>query len=218
MTTDVLYKQSYKNRLGEINKLAPEAAKAFGQFDQKAMAEGVLPTKLKELIAVAVAHVTGCPYCIDIHVKNLKKLEGSKEEMAESIMVATALKAGSAYAHSINALDAYDEVDGDSLYAKGGLKNLAQLNKVTPEINKAFQQFDAAAMQEGALTTKEKEIIAVAIAHVTGCPYCIEIHTGNAKKMDVTKEEIAESIFVATTLKAGSAYAHGINALNAYDE
>jgi alkylhydroperoxidase/carboxymuconolactone decarboxylase family protein YurZ len=53
---------------------------------------------------------------------------------------------------------------------------------------------------------------------VTGCPYCIEIHTGNAKKMDVTKEEIAESIFVATTLKAGSAYAHGINALNAYDE
>ena len=77
---------------------------------------------------------------------------------------------------------------------------------------------DAAAMQEGALTTKEKEIIAVAIAHVTGCPYCIEIHTGNAKKMNVTKEEIAESIFVATTLKAGSAYAHGINALNAYDE
>ncbi|MGM0890544.1 carboxymuconolactone decarboxylase family protein [Peribacillus frigoritolerans] len=60
-------------------------------------------------MAVAVAHVTGCPYCIEVHVSQVKKKEATKEEMAETIMVATALKAGSAMAHGINALNAYDE-------------------------------------------------------------------------------------------------------------
>ena len=57
---------------------------------------------------MAAAHATGCPYCIDLHVQQAKKKEASKEEMAEAIMVATALKAGSALAHGVNALNAYD--------------------------------------------------------------------------------------------------------------
>jgi AhpD family alkylhydroperoxidase len=64
---------------------------------------------------------------------------------------------------------------------------------------------------------KEKELIAVAVAHTTGCPYCIDIHSKAAKKVGVTKEELAESILVATALKAGSALAHSVNALIAYD-
>ena len=56
------------------------------------------------------------------------------------------------------------------------------------------------------------------MAHTTGCPYCIDIHTKSAKKAKVTKEEVAEAILVATLLKAGSAMSHGVNALNAYDE
>lgn len=64
---------------------------------------------------------------------------------------------------------------------------------------------------------REKELIAVAVAHITGCPYCTDIHTKAAKKAGVTKEELAESILVATALKAGSALAHSVNALNAFD-
>ncbi|MEK8214059.1 carboxymuconolactone decarboxylase family protein [Paenibacillus sp. FSL L8-0463] len=73
-------------------------------------------------------------------------------------------------------------------------------------------------MKAGMLSVKEKELIAIAIAHVTGCPYCIQAHVKAAKKAQVSKEEMAEAIMVATALKAGSAMAHGVNALNAYDE
>ena len=63
-----------------------------------------------------------------------------------------------------------------------------------------------------------KELVAVAVAHVTGCPYCIDIHVNNAKKPGVSKEELAETIMVATDLRAESVMAHGVNALNTYDE
>ncbi|MGG3801693.1 carboxymuconolactone decarboxylase family protein [Metabacillus fastidiosus] len=109
MNKDSLYKKSNINRLAEFSKLSPDVFNAFVTFDRKALSEGKLSSKLKELIAIAVAHTTGCPYCIDIHTKGAKKANATKEEVAESIMVATALKAGSALAHGVNALIAFDE-------------------------------------------------------------------------------------------------------------
>ncbi|WP_411347008.1 carboxymuconolactone decarboxylase family protein [Paenibacillus sp. WLX2291] len=218
MNNDSLYKKTNINRLGEYSKLAGDAFRAFVQFDQKSLAPGVLSGKLKELIAVAVAHVTGCPYCIEIHVNNVKK-EATKEEVAEAIMVATALKAGSAMAHGVNALNAYDgTLEDDELYKGSYLNRLKEYSTLAGDSFKAFIAFDMQAMKKGLLSVKEKELIAVAIAHVTGCPYCIEAHVKAAKKVGANKEEMAESIMVATALKAGSAMAHGVNALIAYDE
>ncbi|MCH6264938.1 carboxymuconolactone decarboxylase family protein [Neobacillus citreus] len=213
-----LYKKSNIRRLPELGKLAPETFKAFVKFDQLALAPGAIPQKTKELIAVAVAHVTGCPYCIDGHVSKAKKLEASKEEMLEAIMVATALKAGSALAHGLNALNAYDEDGGDELYNRSNMNRFGEFKELGPESFQAFVKFDTQALKAGLLSRKEKELIAVAVAHVTGCAYCIETHTKKAKQLDVTKEELVEAIFVATALKAGSALAHSVNALNAYDE
>jgi AhpD family alkylhydroperoxidase len=218
MSNDSLYQKSNFNRIGEFKKLSSEAFRAFGNFDQKALSEGLLNSKVKELMAVAIAHVTGCPYCIEDHVKRAKKKEVSKEEMAEAIMVATALKAGSALAHSINALNAYDDIEEEALYKKSYLNRFNEFSSIGGEAFKAFGTFDVQAMKAGKLSVKEKELIAIAIAHVTGCPYCIEVHVKGAKKAGVTKEEMAEAIMVATALKAGSALAHGVNALNAYDE
>ncbi|TCP23773.1 AhpD family alkylhydroperoxidase [Scopulibacillus darangshiensis] len=217
MSNDSLYKRSYGKRLAELGKLAPDTFKSFLKFDQLALAEGVLSKKAKELIAVAIAHVTGCPYCIEAHVTNAKKLETSKEEMLEAIMVATALKAGSALAHGINALNAYDSIDDDELYKKSYGKRLAEYKKINQPLSESFFAFDSEAMKPGLISKKDKELIAVAVAHVTGCPYCIEAHTKRAKKDGATLEELTESIFVATALKAGSALAHGVNALNAYE-
>src|SRR5699024_10343122 len=116
MSQESLYQKSNINRLSEFAELAPDAFKSFAAFDKTAVADGVIPKKTKELIAVAVAHVTGCPYCIDIHVNNAKKLDVSKEELAEAIMVATGLKAGSAMAHGVNALQAYDGNNEGNMY------------------------------------------------------------------------------------------------------
>ena len=77
-------------------------------------------------------------------------------------------------------------------------KNLAQLRDLAPEQLKAFSDFNAAIFEDGALSKKEKEIIAVAITHVTQCPYCIDSHTKAAKKAGATLEELAEAVFVTS--------------------
>ncbi|GAK09651.1 carboxymuconolactone decarboxylase family protein [Geomicrobium sp. JCM 19038] len=212
-----MYNKSYFSRLGEFKELAPAAFQAFMAFDQQALREGQLNGKLKELIAVAVAHTTGCPYCIELHVNQVKQKGATKGEMAEAVMVATALKAGSAIAHSVNALNAYDDFTEDSLYESSYFKRLPELKELSPGAFKTFIEFDQEALKPGTLTKKEKELIAIAVAHTTGCPYCIELHTDGVKKAGASKEEVAEAVMVATALKAGSALAHGVNALNAYD-
>src|SRR5215471_6709414 len=83
-------------RLGE---LAPEAFKAFVEFDQAVVRGGVIPLKYKELIAVAVALTTQCPYCIDIHATKAKKAGATEQELTETTLIAAALRAGGAMTH-----------------------------------------------------------------------------------------------------------------------
>jgi AhpD family alkylhydroperoxidase len=95
------------------------------------------------------------------------------------------------------------------------MENLAQLKKMdslAPEVMKAFWAFDKAAVAEGAIPVKYKELIAVAVALTTQCPYCIEIHTGNARKAGATDVEIAEAAMVAASLRAGAAVTHATHA------
>lgn len=87
-------------------ELAPEIHEAFDRFSQAVFAEGALPEKTKQLIAVAVAHVTQCPYCISGHTKVAKRKGASDEEIMEAIWVAAEMRAGGAYAHSTIALNA----------------------------------------------------------------------------------------------------------------
>jgi AhpD family alkylhydroperoxidase len=89
--------------------LAPDIHDAFTQFSQRVFADGALPTKTKQLIAVAVAHTTQCPYCIRGHTKAALKHGATAPEIMEAIWVAAEMRAGGAYAHSTIALDALDE-------------------------------------------------------------------------------------------------------------
>jgi AhpD family alkylhydroperoxidase len=85
--------------------LAPETEDAFRAFSQKVFADGALPAKTKELIAVAVAHVTQCPYCIKGHTRAAKRRSASPEEIMEAIWVAAEMRAGGAWAHATLALN-----------------------------------------------------------------------------------------------------------------
>jgi AhpD family alkylhydroperoxidase len=78
--------------------------KAFWAFDTAAVAEGAIPVKYKELIAVAVALTTQCPYCIEIHSSNARKAGASETEIVEAAIVAIALRAGAAVTHATHAL------------------------------------------------------------------------------------------------------------------
>ena len=87
-------------------RLAPETAQAFRAFGKSVFAEGTLSTKTKQLIAVAAAHVTQCPYCIRSHTRAAMKHGATPEEIMEAIWVAAEMRAGGAYAHAAVALDA----------------------------------------------------------------------------------------------------------------
>ncbi len=84
--------------------LAPETEDAFRTFSRKVFADGALPAKTKELIAVAVAHVTQCPYCIKGHTRSAKRHGATAEEIMEAIWVAAEMRAGGAWAHATLAL------------------------------------------------------------------------------------------------------------------
>jgi AhpD family alkylhydroperoxidase len=97
-------------------RLAPDIHDAFTAFSERVFAEGALPAKVKQLIAVAAAHITQCPYCIRGHTKAALRRGATAEEIMEAIWVAAEMRAGGAYAHSALALDAI----ADSRRSQGG--------------------------------------------------------------------------------------------------
>lgn len=101
------------------------------------------------------------------------------------------------------------------MYDMANMKALGALGAKAPAAWAAFQAFDAAALADGAIPKKYKELIAVAVALTTQCPYCLEIHKGAALKAGATAEELAEVTFVAAALRAGAAVTHGTHVVPA---
>ena len=100
------------------------------------------------------------------------------------------------------------------------MKNLAKLklpDAKAPAGMKAFWAFDKAAMAEGAIPVKYKQLIALGVGFTTQCPYCIEIHSNRAREAGASDQEIAEAaVVVAAALCAGGAITHGTPALKAH--
>ncbi len=90
--------------------------------------------------------------------------------------------------------------------------------ELAPQIEKAFRAFSDAAFADGALPRKVKQLVAVAVAHTTQCPYCIRGHTLAALRDGATEAEIMEAIWVAAEMRAGGAFAHATIALSAMAE
>ncbi|MFV0301150.1 MAG: carboxymuconolactone decarboxylase family protein [Paracoccus sp. (in: a-proteobacteria)] len=91
--------------------LAPAAEDAFRAFSKAVFAEGALDARTKQLVAVAVAHVTQCPWCIEGHVKAARRAGASGEQIMEAIWVASEMRAGAAWAHALKAVEVIGEAD-----------------------------------------------------------------------------------------------------------
>ena len=103
-----MYDLKNLTKLKLIEANAPEGMKAFAAFDKAAMAPGVIPVKYKELMALAVAFTTQCPYCIEIHSKQARGAGASDQEIAEAVIVAAALRAGAAVTHGTHAMKTHE--------------------------------------------------------------------------------------------------------------
>ena len=100
-----MYDMNNMKKMARYADLAPEAFKAFVAFDEAVVRGGAIPLKYKELMAVAVALTTQCPYCIDIHAKKARKAGATEQELAETTLIAAALRAGGAMTHGTHALE-----------------------------------------------------------------------------------------------------------------
>ena len=98
------------------------------------------------------------------------------------------------------------------------LKLLPELKQLAPDEFKGFVELDKIVGNEnGAIPRKYRELIALAVACTTQCPYCLDVHTGGAKRAGATREEIAETAFLAAAMRAGAAVTHGALALKLFD-
>jgi AhpD family alkylhydroperoxidase len=95
------------------------------------------------------------------------------------------------------------------MYSKENLSKLPRMGELSPEAMAAFVAYDKVALTEGAIPKKYKELMAIAVALTTQCPYCIEVHRQQALKSGVTEQELAEVVHVAAALRAGGAITHG---------
>ncbi len=98
--TESLYPTPSRALAERRAKLAPATEAAFQAFSRSVFADGALPAKVKQLIAVAAAHVTQCPYCIKAHTRAALRHGATEAELMEAVWVASEMRAGAAYAHS----------------------------------------------------------------------------------------------------------------------
>ena len=99
------------------------------------------------------------------------------------------------------------------MYSKDNLRKLAKIGELSPKAMAAFRAWDKIALEDGAIPKKYKELMAIAVALTTQCPYCIEVHRQEALKAGATELELTEVIHVAAALRAGGALTHGTHLL-----
>jgi len=86
--------------LKKLDENAPETMKAFWAFDKETFKAGAIDVLHKQLMAVAVALTTQCPYCIELHVRAARQAGATDQMMAETAAVAAAMRAGAAITHA----------------------------------------------------------------------------------------------------------------------
>jgi AhpD family alkylhydroperoxidase len=94
------------------------------------------------------------------------------------------------------------------MYDMKNLTRLKKLDEYAPEATKAFWAFEEASFDAGALSVLEKQLIAVAVALTTQCPYCIELHNRAARKAGASDAQLAEAALVAAAMRAGAGVTH----------
>lgn len=99
------------------------------------------------------------------------------------------------------------------MYTMKNLEAVPSVNALAPEPASTFWAFDKAALAEGAIPRKYKELMALCVALTTQCPYCIRLHRDAAVKAGVTEQEMSEAVFVTAALRAGAAVTHGTHLL-----
>lgn len=198
---------TYLAKTALYERWAPEPLRSFERLAEACFRDGALSRREKELIAVGSAHVLRCPYCIDYHIGLALKAGSDKSEIAEAIWVGIAMGAGACFGHAAVAMRSLDGLSGD-YYAPDTKQRSGDLAALHPTAYGAYTELHHAAFSDGALTQGLKELIAVACAHNTRCPFCIDTHVRAALDAGYERKAIAEAVWVAIEMGAGACFGH----------
>jgi 4-carboxymuconolactone decarboxylase len=103
-------------------------------------------------------------------------------------------------------------------YRDEDLARFGEIGKSKPELFKKFMEWYSASLEPGALTKREKILIALGVAHAIQCPYCIDAYTRSSLEEGMSLEHITEAVHVASALRGGASVIHGIQAHNVVDK
>ena len=106
----------------------------------------------------------------------------------------------------------------DSYYDPKDLRKFGKITEWSEELGTKFFDYYSTVFEEGALSAREKSLIALAVSHVVKCPYCIDAYTKDGLQKGITKEEMMEAVHVGAAIESGATLVHGVQMMNKYDK
>ncbi|MBC6399958.1 MAG: carboxymuconolactone decarboxylase family protein [Ekhidna sp.] len=106
----------------------------------------------------------------------------------------------------------------ETYYKPEDLKKFSGITEWQKKLGDKFFEYYGAVFEEGALTKREKSLIALAVAHTVQCPYCIDAYTGDLLNQGVDEEQMMEAVHVAGAIRGGASLAHGVQMMNQVKE
>jgi AhpD family alkylhydroperoxidase len=190
--------------VGKIPNLAGESYWAYRKFADSVWQNGVLAKQEKELIAVAVAHVTKCKYCIRLHTKKAKLAGVTLEQLTEAALVSASIEGVSQLVSQI------ENIDGNHLSA-------IAVKKAFPSHASQVQTFIHSIIQPVSMDRRLKTLIALAAAKASSSVLA-EILQGKADDLEIHRDEVNEAFLIAAAMKAGGTVTYMSEMIEAFGE
>ncbi len=99
-------------------------------------------------------------------------------------------------------------------YDPKDLKKFSEISEWSEKLGDKFFEWYGEVFEEGALSKREKALIALAVSHAVQCPYCIDAYTKDSLKMGVTEEQMMEAVHVTAAIRGGASLVHGVQMMN----
>lgn len=103
-------------------------------------------------------------------------------------------------------------------YNPADLPKFGQISSMQPELAEKFFEWYGAVFAEGALTQREKSLIALAVAHAVQCPYCIDAYTTDSLQKGASEQMMMEAVHVAAAIRGGASLVHGVQMMTKVQE
>ncbi|TNE74640.1 MAG: 4-carboxymuconolactone decarboxylase [Bacteroidetes bacterium] len=106
----------------------------------------------------------------------------------------------------------------ETYYDPKDLKKFGKITEFQKELGEKYFEYYGAVFKDGALTKREKALIALAVAHAVQCPYCIDAYTEDSMEQGCDEEQMMEAVHVAAAIRGGASLVHGVQMMNKYKD